>query len=143
MKRIIAIMAVVVLACVLAGCEKATLNIDSDDTGVHVVAKNGFDGSGTGTITIPPDYGLCVNHIVEKGSFHVTVTDKQDTIVFDADIDNNIADLTPVSGEFIVTITAKRATGTIDIIAYDIEAQAQADAALPEALAQAGVEEKR
>ena len=54
--------------------------------------------------------------------------DGQGAVVFDGDLTNNIADFVPATGEIDLVITA-----------YDVEAQAQADASLDEALSQAGV----
>ena len=138
MKKIIAITAALVLALALAACAPSSLSVESDDTGVHAVATNGADGEANGNITIGEGYGLCVNHIVNKGSFHVKATDKSGAVVFDKDITDNIADLVPVTGEFDIWVTANGADGTVDIIAYDVEAQAQADATLPDAIKDAG-----
>lgn len=140
MKRIIALASVLVLACALVACANSELLVESDDTGIHAVAQNRAEGSANGDISIAEGSGLCINHIVEKGSFHVKATDEQGTVVFDEEISDNIADLVPVTGDIEVIITAKKATGTIDIIAYDVEAQAAADESLPEALESVGVD---
>ena len=137
MKKLIAIVAVLAMAFALAACAKAEFSVVTDDKGVHAVAKNGADGASAGEITVEPGHGLCINHIVNKGSFHVKATDKQGTVVFDGDIENNIADMIPVTGTFDIEISAKKADGTIDIIAYDVEAQAMADATMPEDLKEA------
>jgi len=142
MKKIAAIAAVFVLALALVACAPSTLGVESDDTGIHAVAENGAEGSANGNITIGEGYGLCINHIVEKGSFHVKATDKNGTVVFDEDITDNVANFVEVQGEFDVIITAQGATGTIDIIAYDIKAQAEADASLDDALEAAGAKAK-
>ncbi len=140
MKKIIAMMAVFSMAFALVACGKSELSVVSEDDGIHAVATGKAEGSANGNITIGEGYGMCVNHIVDKGSFHVTATDEQGNVVFDKDITDNIADMVPVTGEIDVMITANKAIGTIDIIAYDVEAQAMADATLPDALAEAGVE---
>ena len=132
MKKLIAIAAALAMAFALAGCATANFGVDSDGTSIHGVAEGGASGTTYTNITIEPGYGLCVNHVVNKGSFHVTVTNKSGTVVFDKEITDNIADFEPVDGDFDVSIEAKEATGTIDIIAYDIEAQAQADATMPD-----------
>lgn len=139
MKRIAAISVVLVMAFALAACAPSTLAIDTDESGVHAVAKNGAEGSGTGNITIPEGHGLCINHIVNKGSFHVTAVDSKGDVVFDEDLTDNIADMVPAQGEIDLVISAKGADGTVDVIAYDEEAQAQADATLDEALEQSGL----
>ena len=139
MKKIIAIATVLVLAFALVACAPSTFGVESDDTGIHAVAENGADGSANGNITIGKGSGLCINHIVEKGAFHVKATDSKGAVVFDEDITDNVANFVEVQGDFEVVITAKGATGTIDIIAYDIEAQAAADASLGDALESAGV----
>lgn len=142
MKKVATITAIsaLVLALALAACAPASLEIDTAGDGVHVVASNGAEGSGTGNITIAEGQGMCVNHIVEKGSFHVTATDSSGNVVFDQDLTDNIANFVPVTGEIDLMISARNADGTIDVIAYDVEAQAQADASLGEALDQAGVD---
>ena len=140
MKKAIALAVVLVMAFALTACAPATLGVESDDDGIHAVAKNGAEGSGMGNITIEPGYGLCINHIVEKGSFHVKATDKSGNVVFDEDITDNIANLVEVTGEFDVEISAKGADGTVDIIAYDVEAQAQADTTMPDVLKSDGSE---
>lgn len=144
MKKIIAIVAAMAMALALAACSPSTMSVETDDTGIHVVATNGSDGAGNGTITIEEGHGLCVNHILNKGSFQVTVTDtKTDEIVFDKELTDNIADFVPVTGDFEVIIEGHGADGTIDIIAYDVEAQAQADASLDDTLDQIGVEKPK
>lgn len=123
-----------VMAFALAACAPAELSVTNDNEGVHAVAKNGVDGASAGQITVEPGYGLCINHIVNRGTFHVKATNQQGKVVFDEDITDNIANLVEVNGDFDIEISAKGADGTVDIIAYDIAAQAQADAALPESL---------
>lgn len=142
MKRIVALLGTLVLALTLVACGKSELGVNSDDDGIHAVATGRAEGSANGNITITDGYGLCINHIVEKGSFHVKATDQDGTVVFDKDITDNIADMVPVTGEFEVVITANKATGTIDIIAYDKEAMAQSEETLPDALAEAGLSEE-
>lgn len=135
MKKVLTIAAVLVLALSLAACAKGSLSVESDNEGVHAVATGAAEGSGTSHISIPEGYGLCINHIVNKGSFHVKATDsKTGTVAFDEDITDNILNLVDVQGDFDVVITAKDADGTVDIIAYDKEAQAVADATLDDAL---------
>lgn len=139
MKKIVAVLAAIsalAMAFALTACTSSSLGVESDGTAIHVVAKGGADGSGTGHITIESGYGLCVNHIVNKGTFHVTATDETGAVVFDKDIKDNIVDMVPVTGEIDVVIEAKGADGTIDIIAYDVEAQALADATLDDAYKQ-------
>lgn len=140
MKKIVALVATLAMAFMLVACGKSSLAVTSDDDGIHAVATNKAEGSATGNITIADGYGMCINHIVEKGSFHVKATDEAGNVVFDDDITDNILNLVPVTGEIDVVITANKATGTIDIIAYDVEAQAMADATLPDALEEAGVD---
>ena len=137
--RIAAVAAALVIMLAMAACAQAVLLVDSDSDGVHVVAENEASGTATDNIVIEPGHGLCINHTVDKGSFHVKAVDGQGAVVFDGDLTNNIADFVPATGEIDLVITAYDATGTIDIIAYDVEAQAQADATLDEALSQAGV----
>ena len=135
MRKTFAILAALLAALAFAGCAPATFGVETDDAGVHAVAKNGAEGSGTGAISIGEGYGLCVNHIVNRGSFHVTATDTESgEVVFDEDLTDNILDMADVQGDFDVVVTAKGADGTVDVIAYDKEAQAQADATLGDAL---------
>lgn len=138
-KRIIALAMALVMAVTLAACASASLKVDSDDSGIHAVATGGASGSANGSITIEEHYGLCVNHIVSKGSFHIKATNESGAVVFEKDITDNVADLVPVQGEIEVEIEAKDAEGTIDVIAYDISAQAEADSKLDDALEQEGV----
>lgn len=137
MKKFAAIVSVFVLALALAGCSGGSLSVDSDDGGVHAVAQGTAEGEGNGHITIGKKEGLCINHIVNKGSFHVKVVASDGTVVFDQDIADNIADMRDIQGEFDVWITANNAEGTVDIIPYDKEAQAQAASSLDESLKQA------
>lgn len=137
MKRLIALFAALATSVSLAACGGTpTFGVDTDDSGIHAVATDRAEGSGTGQITIDEGYGLCVNHIVEEGSFHVRATDSTGAVVFDKDLTDNIADLVPANGQIDVVLEANDATGTVDIIAYDVEAQAQADGTLDDALAQ-------
>lgn len=137
MKKILSLIAVFVLALGLCSCAAAKFGVESDGTSIHAKAENKAEGSGTGQITIEEEgYGLCINHIVEKGSFHVKITAAATSeVVFDDDITDNILNLVDVGpGDYDVIITAKNAVGTIDIILYDKEAQAMADGTMPEQL---------
>ena len=140
MKKLIAIAAALVMALALAACASAEFSVTNDDEGVHAVAKNGATGASAGQLTVKDGFGLCVNHIVNRGAFHVKATDELGTVVFDEDVTDNIANMVAASGTFDVEISAKGADGTADVIAYDIEAQAQAEAALPEVFKSAGAE---
>lgn len=141
MKRIAKIVVSAVTVLVLAACGGGTLGVESDDSGVHAVAEGSAEGSGNGGITIEEGYGLCINHIVNGGSFHVKATSSDGEVVFDEDITNNIADMVDVEpGEYELWITANNASGTVDVIPYDKEAQAEADASLGDALDQVGVD---
>ena len=126
------IAAALAVAFALVACAPATFGVETEDDGVHAVASNRAEGSATGHISIGNGHGLCVNHIVNRGSFHVTATNASGTVVFDEDLTGNIADMVPVNGEIDLVISARAADGTVDVIAYDIEAQAQADAAMPD-----------
>ena len=134
MKKLIAVVAMLVMMLALAACAPSEFSVDNDGEGVHAVAKNGADGASAGRITVGLGFGLCINHIVNRGSFHVKATDEQGKVVFDEDINNNIANLVEVNGVFDIEISAKNADGTVDVIAYDIAAQAEADAAMPESV---------
>ncbi len=134
---LLAVVAMMALSLALAACSGGSFGVESDGTTVHAEATGSADGTATANITIPDGSGLCINHIVEHGSFHVKATDASGTVVFDGDINDNIADLIDVSGDIDLVLTANDAQGTIDIIAYDKEAQAQADATLDDALEQA------
>lgn len=138
MRKRIAILAVLTMALALAlsACAAGELKVDSDNDGIHAKATNGASGSATANITIPDGYGLVINHIVEKGSFHVKVAEKNGTVVFDKDVTNNIADPVAASGSFDVVISANNAVGTIDIIQLDLEAYAQSESTLDEVYAQ-------
>lgn len=139
MRKITMLAMALVMALALAACAGGTLGVESDDDGVHAVATGSAEGSATGDITIEEGYGLCINHIVEKGSFHVKASSATGEVVFDGDLTDNIADFVDVEpGEYSLVISAKNATGTIDVIAYDKEAQAMADATLDDALEQVG-----
>ena len=139
-KKLLAVILSAAMAVSLAACGGASkLGVTSDDTGIHAVATNGAEGSGTGQIAIEEGYGLCVNHVVEQGSFHVKATDNTGAVILDKDLTDNIADLVPANGEIDVVISAQSASGTVDVIPYDVEAQAQADASLDDALAQDGL----
>ena len=138
MKKILVILGAAMLALALAACTSGTLGVESDDSGVHAQATGSADRSTTGDITISEGYGLCINHIVEKGTFHVTATAADGKVVFDEDINDNIANLVDVEpGDYSLVISAEDAAGTIDVIPYDKEAQAMADESLDEALEQA------
>lgn len=135
-----ALLAVLAVAVVtLAACKPASFNGSTDDVGVHVVAEDGASDTYTGEITIGEGYGIVVNHVVDKGSFHVTIVDDSGATVFDGDIIDNICDNIDVQGHFTATITANKATGWVDVQAYDKEAQAMADATMPNVLTGEGV----
>jgi len=134
MKRISSItVLVIVLVLGLCACSQIQFEVESDGTSVHAEAVGKADGSATGNIRIDEGYGICINHIVESGSFHVKVTDSSGNIVFDDDIENNISDFVDAApGEYDIVFTANKAIGTLDIIAYDKRIQEEADAALPD-----------
>ena len=138
MKKLLAIATVFALALCLAACASQTLAVEGDEMGVHVVAENNVSGSGISSITIGEGEGLCINHIIDRGSFHVVATSSTGEVVFDADIANNIADLVDCApGDYTIDVTANSATGSLDIIPYDKAAQAQADATMPDEVRQA------
>ena len=137
MKKLLAIAATLALALSLVACGPAgSFDVESDGSSVHAVAEGSAEGSVTDSITIEEGYGLCINHIVDKGTFHVTATNSSTKeVVFDEDITDNVANLVDVvPGDYDIVISADNAAGTIDIIPYDKEAQAQADASLNDAL---------
>lgn len=137
MKKILAMASMLVVVFALAACGPAgTLTVDSDSDGIHAVATGTAQGSANASITIPEGYGLCINHIVEKGSFHVkAVKSGTDTLIFDSDITDNVANFVDVvPGDYDLVISADNATGTIDVIPYDKVAQAKADGTLDAAL---------
>ena len=142
MKRIFALVSGITLALALvmplAACAGfSSLSGVNDDTGMHVVAEGGASGTQEGVVTSDETQGIVINHTVQRGSFHVTLTDADGTVCFEKDVTDSIADLVDVQGEFTVTVEAKSATGTVDAIAYDKEAQAASEATLDEALVQA------
>lgn len=143
MKKIVALVAVLATSIVLMACGKtsgtAEFGTNSDESGIHSVATNGASGTTMNQIEIGEGFGLCVNHIVEKGSFHVKATDAAGNVILDKTIVDNVADLVPAAGRIDVEISAQNATGAVDVIPYDRQAQAQANAALDEALAKEGV----
>lgn len=136
MKKLAVIAAAAVLALALSACVSGTLTVNADDEGVHAVAKNGASGLSTAEISVKDGYGLCINRAVQKGSFHVKATDAQGKVVFDSDVNGGVSDLVPESGDFNLEISVKDATGTVDVIAYDIAAQAESEAKLPDELKQ-------
>ena len=136
-KKLVIFLAAAVMAFALAACG-GSLGVESDDSGVHAKATGSAEGEANGSLTISEGYGLCINHVVEKGTFHVKATAKDGTVVFDDDISDNIANLVDADpGEYELWISAKGATGTVDVIPYDKAAQAQADATLDDAMEQA------
>ena len=139
MRKIAIAASALALALALAACAAGEFAVESNDDGVHAVATGSAEGSATANITIGEGEGICFNHIVSKGSFHAVATSKATgETVFDADLTNNIADLVDVEpGDYDLILSANGAEGTIDVIAYDKEAQAQAEESLPEALAEA------
>lgn len=140
MKRLVAFAAALATSFTLVACGGApTLTVNENETGIHVEAAGGVVGTNTGEITIADGYGLCINHIVEQGSFHVKATDESGNVILDKDITDNIADYVSANGKVEVEITAQDATGTMDVIAYDEKALAQSEATLDDALAQEGV----
>ena len=140
MKKIAVLAIALAMAFALAACAEGSLSVTSENNEVDAVAKGSAEGSATGNITIEEGYGLCINHTVEKGTFHVKVATTAGEVVFDEDITDNIANLVDVEpGEYDLVISANNAAGTINIIPYDKETQAQADAQLGEALEEAGV----
>lgn len=137
MKKLIASIAAFVAMLALAACTAATLEINYDDTGVHAVATGRASGSGTGTLSIGEDESIVINHTVDNGSFHVSIVGEDGEAVFDEDITDNIFDQVVASGDFTVTISADKATGTVDVIPGDPAALAAADETLDDALLQA------
>ena len=144
MKKAILALAVAMtmaLALMLVACGESKLGVETDDTGIHAVAEGTAEGSGMGTISIAPEEGICINHQIEKGAFHVTIVNSETMdVVFDEDIEDNIANFIDANGQFDVTITAYDARGTVDVIPYDKAAQDAADAGLDDSLGQGGVD---
>lgn len=92
-----------------------SFSIDSDDSGIHVTAKNGSNSVGTQTITAKPGVGLTIKAIVNEGSFHVKMTDSADKVVFDEDIAKSTTKSVSVEGTVRVEVRANAADGIVDI----------------------------
>ena len=143
MKKIIPLIAAAMLAIGLCACTSSNLEVTANGDFIHAQAQNQAEGSGSGDIKIEEGYGVCINHIVEKGSFHVKIVSAGGEVVFDDDIDDNIAEMIDAEpGDYEVMITADKATGTLDIIPYDKQAQAMAEATMPEYLKEMVDEQK-
>ena len=138
-KKILAAASTAVIALALAACTSSSFVYTTDDDEMHIKAENATE-TRTATIEIEHDEGLCINHMIQKGSFSVKVTDASGAVIFEKTITDNIADMIDVSGNLTIEAKAQNATGTLDIIGYDREAQAQADATLGDAFEQAGVD---
>lgn len=134
MKKLFTLMTSLAMAVLLSACALSSFGVTNEDNGVHAVAKGGADGASAGKVVVGDGEGLCINHIVNRGSFHVMATDDMGRVVFDEVVTDNVADLVDVQGEFDVEISADKADGTVDVITYDKEAQAQADATLDDAV---------
>ena len=135
MKKIIPLIAAAMLAIRLCACTSSTLEVTANGDFIHAQVQNQAEGSGFGDIKLEEGYGVCINHIVEKGSFHVRIVSAGGDVVFDDDINDNISEMIDAApGDYEVIITADKATGTLDIIPYDKQAQVIADASMPEYL---------
>ena len=135
MKRIMLLTCAFVLFATLAACgPKAELNVDSDGASVKATATNGASGSGTASVTIKDGEGggaMVISHQVERGSFQVTITSSSGAVVFDKEIEDNIADIVDATGDFDVKVEAKNAVGTAEIITGDKEALDASEATMP------------
>ena len=92
-----------------------SFSIDSDESGIHVAARNGSNSVGTQTITAKPGVGLKIKATVNEGSFHVKMIDSADKVVFDEDITKSTTKSVSVEGTVRVEVRANAADGTIDI----------------------------
>ena len=109
--------------CLLALCAcgvnagvGVVFSIDSDADGIHVVAENGSDSSGSEKMTVESGSELVITPEINKGSFEVKVTNSADEVVFEKEItDNTIFKTVPVEGEVEVEVQAVAADGTLEI----------------------------
>ena len=139
MKKMFVAMAVLALALALVACgPKPELSVNSDGTTIHAKATNGAEGTAMSDMKVTQGYGICINQLVDKGSFEVVIKDSAGKQVYEGTLDARIAQLVDVEpGSYDFTITARSATGTLDIIPYDKTAQAQADIALADTVEKA------
>ena len=119
---IASLVAISAIVCLLAlsACSTSTaadveFSFNSDDAGIHVVAKNGADASQTDSYTVKSGEGLNINTVVNKGTFHVKVTDSTGKAVLDEDFKENVSKTVAAEGSVNVEVDAKGADGTLNI----------------------------
>ena len=102
-------------ACNVSAASNVEFTFNSDDTGIHAVAKNGADATQTDSYTVRSGEGLNVNAVVNEGSFHIKATDSTGKAVLDEEFDKNTSKTVAAEGKVDVEIQAKGADGTIDV----------------------------
>ncbi len=137
MKRLALASAMLAFVLALAACTQSSFGAESDESGVRAEAVGHASGTATGNITIEDGYGIAINTRLEGGSFDVSIANSDGVEVWSGTRDNNVAPIIDTgAGDFTLTIEAKSATGTLEIIPADLEAQRAAGATLEEAIVQ-------
>lgn len=141
MKRIASIAAVPMLCLALVACGKGSLeqSLLDEASGVKVVAEN----AGTGTqaltesaITVEEGDLIVISPMLDKGSFHLTITSDADkTVIYDEDVDGQVLfSIEAAPGSYTVATGSNDATGEMTVFAEDADEYASLDASLAEAL---------
>ena len=135
MKKVLAVIAVVVLALALAACTKNSFGVQSNGERADNTAEGIAEGTASTSITVKAGYGIVINPLLDRGSITVHIEDSKGATVFDEKVEGKIAVLVDVSaGEYDLKLTANKATGTMSILPYDKVAQAQAADTIDDAL---------
>ncbi len=140
-------MLALVFACVLAACVKAsslTLEPLTEASGVRITAENaGADqaASSTGAIIVTDGDVIIVSPCLDKGSFHLTMTEADGTVIFDDKVSGRVMFQTgAVPGTYDVIVSGEGATGWMTVFATQADEITKEDVSLAEALADAGVD---
>lgn len=136
MKKIFAMVAALALALAFAGCSSpGSLEVVSDDEGVHITATGAADAEVWGDIDLQAGQGICMNPAVTKGTISIRIADSTGATLYDDEVSGSSSILVPeATGSCDLIVTAKGAEGTVEVFAYDIAAAAESDAALPTAV---------
>lgn len=145
--RIAGMIAALALACMLVACGTHTLSMEALDevSGVKVIAENAQEdnvATSEGAITVAEGDAIIISPCLDKGAFHLTITGSDgQTVAYDDDVDGRVLFQTDVAPDtYEVEVSGRDATGWMTVFAQPTDTLAEQDAALAEALEDAGVD---
>ncbi len=140
-------LAALALSVVLAACGAHSLGIDllEDASGVKVTAENAGSKDAAvseGAITVAEGDVIVISPCLDKGSFHLTITEHDNgTAVYDDDAEGRILfTIEAAPGTYDVEVSGNGATGWMTVFSESTSDLAAQDESLAETLEEVGID---